>query len=386
MSANLVRLPGPFRKQTDRASNTQGLRFSGTSREHPVGFDYAELDRAVVVEASAAAARIRALSAEIEDRAVRIGHELIAAKQLLNQHGAWIGWLETEFAWSVRTAQYYMSAARGKRNSPPPKDDKRYWLTPVVKLAEIYRIFNITLDVCPHPRPLGFDGLAIEWAALPGANYCNPEFANSHAFITKAIEEHRIGKLVVIVLPTCSMGGISRLLERAGAVQFGQIEIPDWRAIEDGSINPLPREQRQTCGWWVLPGNADKAALRRKLVAAYGESIDAVWKLPPWKPGNPNRQTPLLLAPPAGLPVLDFQNEKLDEILDNGEVEDDTDAALRIAVERAKNAENRYAEMTDVARTYLDEIKKLVVANNARQSRIIELEAIIRDAGLTVPL
>ena len=92
------------------------------------------------------------------------------------------------------------------------------WLTPPEFLTELDREFNFTkgFDPCPYPRPEGFDGLTVEW---PQSTYCNPPFRKKDAvdrqgiaaFARKAIEESKLGKTVVLVLPTKST--INFLLE-----------------------------------------------------------------------------------------------------------------------------------------------------------------------------
>jgi hypothetical protein len=99
--------------------------------------------------------------------------------------------------------------------------DDPAWLTPPEFLAELDREFNFTkgFDPCPYPRPEGFDGLTLGW---PQSTYCNPPFRKKDAidghgiaaFARKAIEENKLGKTIVLVLPTKST--INFLLE-AGA-------------------------------------------------------------------------------------------------------------------------------------------------------------------------
>jgi hypothetical protein len=149
-------------------------------------------------------------------------------------------------------------------------------------------VWGVTFDACPHPRPVLengqlFDGLTAEWPAWPGVTYMNCEFEKPGEFIKKATAEHKAGKCSIGVLPTSTMGGIARLIGRAGAIQFGEVDIPDWLAIEDRSISPLPREARQPCYWYVLPGLAPKEWLFERLIRLYLESV--VGKL--WPDGLP---------------------------------------------------------------------------------------------------
>jgi hypothetical protein len=103
------------------------------------------------------------------------------------------------------------------------REDAAY-LTPPEFLAELDREFNFTkgFDPCPYPRPDGFDGVTVEW---PQSTYCNPPFRKKDAvdkrgiaaFARKAIEENKLGKTVVLVLPTKST--INFLLEEGAELR-----------------------------------------------------------------------------------------------------------------------------------------------------------------------
>ncbi len=41
--------------------------------------------------------------------------------------------------------------------------EKHYWVTPPDMMAALNAEFNFDFDPCPHPRPEGFDGLAVPW-------------------------------------------------------------------------------------------------------------------------------------------------------------------------------------------------------------------------------
>jgi hypothetical protein len=116
--------------------------------------------------------------------------------------------------------------ADAARKSKPPKPEpnsyeERVYVTPPKFFAELNKEFNFTpgFDPCPHPRPKGFDGLKVPW---PPVTYCNGPFrkqdsTDGHgiaAFARKAIEENKLGKTVVLPLPT--KGTIVHLLD-AGA-------------------------------------------------------------------------------------------------------------------------------------------------------------------------
>jgi hypothetical protein len=119
-------------------------------------------------------------------------------------------WLAAE-----RGYQEVAKAHNTKLEYEPSTND---YLTPPEFHAELDREFNFTrgFDPCPYPRPKGFDGLKGPW---PESTYCNSPFRKQDgigiaAFARKAIEENKLGKTVVLVLPT--FGTINCLLE-AGA-------------------------------------------------------------------------------------------------------------------------------------------------------------------------
>ena len=70
------------------------------------------------VTLEARAERIRRLQADVQRGIIEIGFELIAAKKEVG-HGNWANWLDREFTWTVRTAQYFMKVAErfGKTNT-----------------------------------------------------------------------------------------------------------------------------------------------------------------------------------------------------------------------------------------------------------------------------
>ena len=75
-------------------------------------------ERVLEVTLEVRAERIRRLQADVQRGIIEIGFELIAAKKEVG-HGGWADWLDKEFAWTVRTAQYFMKVAErfGKTNT-----------------------------------------------------------------------------------------------------------------------------------------------------------------------------------------------------------------------------------------------------------------------------
>jgi hypothetical protein len=129
-------------------------------------------------------------------------------------------------------------------------DGKHYWLTPwdepeFVALVEEFGPFDF--DPCPYPRPEGFDGLTCEWGQrnwlnIPfgsimhqGPNDRKPKKKGPTAWVRKAIEESRKGKLVVLVYPV-DKWVLMLLTEILGDhAQVRNLGDVKWLATEDGS-------------------------------------------------------------------------------------------------------------------------------------------------------
>ncbi len=117
-------------------------------------------------------------------------------------------------------------------------DGKHYWLTPPDLYARLDAEFHFDFDPCPHPLPKGFDGLLCDWGRR---NYVNPPFGSiihrgvkkgPTAWVRKAIDERRRGKLTVLVYPVDKW--VLMLLSQIGTKvrNLGDVR---WHAIEDGS-------------------------------------------------------------------------------------------------------------------------------------------------------
>jgi hypothetical protein len=99
------------------------------------------------------------------------------------------------------------------------KEEQHYWLTPPEIYAKLDSEFNFDFDPCPYPRPEGYNSLDVPWGQV---SYVNPPFRKKDtpdgrgptAFVRKAIEEHKLGKKVVLMIPTQSY---VNLLIEAGA-------------------------------------------------------------------------------------------------------------------------------------------------------------------------
>ena len=68
------------------------------------------------------------------------------------------------------------------------------WRTP--KVLYEYYIKNGFFDPCPYQA--NFDGLSIEWKE---ANFVNPPYSKIKEWVDKSIEEHKKGKIVVLLIP-----------------------------------------------------------------------------------------------------------------------------------------------------------------------------------------
>lgn len=77
-------------------------------------------------------------------------------------------------------------------------DHSDHWQTPDYLYEELNIEFNFTFDPCPiHSK---FDGLKVKWGKR---NFINPPYSRKlkTAFVKKAIEESKKGKLCVLLLP-----------------------------------------------------------------------------------------------------------------------------------------------------------------------------------------
>ena len=78
------------------------------------------------------------------------------------------------------------------------KDD---WQTPPEYMAMLNREFDFNFDPCPYQHNIAlWDGLAIDWKER---NFINPPYSRNlkEAFVIKAVEQSRMGKLCVCLLP-----------------------------------------------------------------------------------------------------------------------------------------------------------------------------------------
>ncbi len=127
---------------------------------------------------------------------------------------------------------------------------KRYWLTPPELYHALDNEFCFDFDPCPHPLPQGFNAMNIEWG---NCNYVNPPFRRKDgnglgptAFVHKAIEQQKLGKTSVLVLPVQSY--VNLLLESGASLRsMGRI-----RWLEVGTGEPCKSPSPICC--FILKG------------------------------------------------------------------------------------------------------------------------------------
>lgn len=146
------------------------------------------------------------------------------------------------------------------------RPDDHYLLMPreLYKMLDaIYHFANF--DPCPYPRPLGFDGLIVEW---PDRTFINPPFTGDYgsktAFIRKAIEEARKGKTIFGIISS-NGGHAINLLLAAGAemMPIGHRGRVRWIGINTGK----PMKSPVPTLFFILHGKARESRPGRPLIA-----------------------------------------------------------------------------------------------------------------------
>ncbi len=93
------------------------------------------------------------------------------------------------------------------------------WATPKELYDKLNAEFNFEYDPCPLSSP--FDGLAFDWEK---SNFINPPYSRKlkEAFVLKAIEESKKGKLCVMLLPVSTSTKLfhQHILPNAKEIRF----------------------------------------------------------------------------------------------------------------------------------------------------------------------
>jgi len=104
-------------------------------------------------------------------------------------------------------------------------EHKDNWATPNFVYHALDKEFNFNFDPCPLHST--FDGLSIEWKER---NYINPPYSLKLkvAFVRKAIEESKKGKLCVMLLPVSTSTKLFQdlILPNASEIRFVKGRIP----------------------------------------------------------------------------------------------------------------------------------------------------------------
>ena len=108
------------------------------------------------------------------------------------------------------------------------------WATPKDVYEQLNREFNFDFDPCPlnYER----DGLTIEWGE---SNFINPPYSRKlkEAFINKAFEQSKLGKVCVMLLPVSTSTKIFH------EIIYPNAEIRFWRGRINFLANGLENEK-----------------------------------------------------------------------------------------------------------------------------------------------
>jgi len=127
---------------------------------------------------------------------------------------------------------------------------KHYWITPPDLMNSLEKRFHFDFDVCPFPRPEGFNGLTNHWGKM---NWVNPPFTGGITqWIRKALLERQNGNSSVIILPLYQNRAISLLMDENAEIEF--IGKPRFLSIEDFSPNPARSSDLIPCVLCILKG------------------------------------------------------------------------------------------------------------------------------------
>jgi hypothetical protein len=101
------------------------------------------------------------------------------------------------------------------------------WATPQPFYDRLNERFHFDFDPCPLNHDMSWDGLQVEWFK---SNFINPPYnqASKEAFVLKALEESRKGKLCVLLLPVSTSTKLFHdiILPNATKIEFVRGRIP----------------------------------------------------------------------------------------------------------------------------------------------------------------
>lgn len=124
-------------------------------------------------------------------------------------------------------------------------DHSDNWKTPKWLYDKLNQEFNFDFDPCPYSEtePI-FNGLTVEWGK---SNFVNPPYSRKlkEAFINKALDESKKGKVVVMLLPVststkifhdCILPNKKEIRFLRGRVKFEGIKETKYTGMHDSMI------------------------------------------------------------------------------------------------------------------------------------------------------
>ena len=110
------------------------------------------------------------------------------------------------------------------------------WKTPDEFYKMLDDVFHFDFDPCPYQAD--FDGLEMEWG---GVNFVNPPYSRKlkEAFVYKALEESRKGKICVLLLPVSTSTALFHdvIKPNATRIEFVRGRIKFEQRNKDGTFS-----------------------------------------------------------------------------------------------------------------------------------------------------